>query len=170
MGKSCAQFGTKDNSPAEIQDIRTSIEAEAKTSGVDPRFILAIVMQETKGCTRVPTTSNGVTNPGLMQSHNGSTCEKDEVPCPKSKIALMIKDGTSGTAGKPGGGDGLKQCLTQAKGKDAVQTYEAARIYNSGSYLGVDLSDANGATRCYASDVANRLTGWTGETGEGCKN
>lgn len=166
MGKSCAQFGTKDNSPAEIQDIKASVEAEAKSSGVDPRFILAIIMQETKGCTRVPTTNNGVTNPGLMQSHNGSKCEKTEVPCLKNKIALMVKDGTSGTSS----GDGLKQCLAKAKGKDSVQFYEAARIYNSGSYKGVDLSDANGATKCYSSDVANRLTGWTGASGEGCKN
>lgn len=42
----------------------------------------------------------------------------------------------------------------------ASQAYRAARIYNSGR---VDPSGDLGkgiATHCYASDVANRLTGW----------
>ncbi|KAG9244586.1 hypothetical protein BJ878DRAFT_441081 [Calycina marina] len=164
MGKSCDQFGTKNNTPEEIANIKASILKQAKAAAVDPRFVLAIVMQETKGCSRVPTTNNGVSNPGIMQSHAGVSCTTDN--CSASIIDNMIKDGTSGTSS----GDGLKQCLAQATGKNAIKVYEAARIYNSGSYKGVDLSDANGATKCYASDVANRLCGWTGADGEGCKN
>lgn len=39
--------------------------------------------------------------------------------------------------------------------------YSAARGYNSGALAkSGDLSDAIGATPCYASDVANRLMGW----------
>jgi len=39
--------------------------------------------------------------------------------------------------------------------------YYAARIYNSGSIPdSTDLGNADGATACYVSDVANRLTGW----------
>lgn len=74
----------------------------------------------------------------------------------------MITDGTAGTNGITGGGDGLKQTLAQAtadKLTDAQAVYVAAKIYNSGSYVvGSDLS-ANAATASYASDVANRLLG-----------
>ena len=43
--------------------------------------------------------------------------------------------------------------------------YYAARIYNSGSIPNKnDLGNAGGATNCYVSDVANRLTGWVSAT------
>lgn len=65
----------------------------------------------------------------------------------------MIIDGTQGTAY----GDGLVQLISRYG-----DYYSAARAYNSGSIAADgDLSDANGATKCYVSDVANRLTGWT---------
>ena len=64
----------------------------------------------------------------------------------------MIQDGTQGTPH----GDGLVQTLNQYG-----NAYAAARGYNSGAVAkSGDLSDALGATTCYASDVANRLTGW----------
>ncbi|KAH8602721.1 putative muramidase [Bisporella sp. PMI_857] len=162
MAASCTQFGTKNNSPEEIQQIKSGVKAKAKSSGLDPRFIFAIIMQETKGCVRAPTTANGVTNPGLMQTHNGVGCTA--VPCPKETIYQMIKDGAEGTAH----GDGLKQCLAKANGKDATAYYIAARIYNTGSYPGGDLGKPVTGTACYSSDVANRLTGWTGAGGEAC--
>ncbi len=40
--------------------------------------------------------------------------------------------------------------------------YRAARIYNSGSIDASGDLGAGVATHCYASDVANRLMGWTG--------
>ena len=53
-------------------------------------------------------------------------------------------------------GDGLTQVFNEAG-----DVYTAARIYNSGSVApNGDLSDGNGATPCYVSDIANRLTGW----------
>lgn len=74
----------------------------------------------------------------------------------------MITDGTSGTVGITGGGDGLVQTLAQAAAdgtSDAQAAYIAARIYNSGSYtVGTDLG-AGAATSSYASDIANRLLG-----------
>lgn len=72
----------------------------------------------------------------------------------------MISDGTAGTAA----GDGLAQCLNQANtagGEGAQAFYWAARIYNSGSYAAGGTALEGGiATHCYATDVANRLTGW----------
>lgn len=45
---------------------------------------------------------------------------------------------------------------------DAQAIYRAARVYNSGSVPGSNDLGAVGATRCYCSDVANRLMGWVG--------
>ncbi|KAJ5621122.1 hypothetical protein N7510_005106 [Penicillium lagena] len=130
---SCGTWGKPLDSDTEITDLKDSIEQVAGQTGVDSRFILAIVLQESNGCVRVPTTDNGVTNPGLMQSHDGSgSCNNGNTvlnPCPKSQIYQMIYDGTAGTSS----GDGLKQCLAQATGSGATQYYQAARIYNSGS-------------------------------------
>ena len=120
----------------------------AKESGVDERFILAIIMQESHGCVNVGTTNNGVSNPGIMQSHNG---QKFDPANAKQSIVQMIKDGTEGTSS----GDGLKQLI--AKYGDV---FSAARAYNSGSIAGTNLNAANGATATYVTDVANRLTGW----------
>jgi hypothetical protein len=149
-----------DDSSTEIADIQTAIEQVSGSTGVDERFILAIMMQESEGCVRVPTTGNGVVNPGLMQSHDGSgTCAGVD-PCPQDEITQMISDGTAGTSS----GDGLEQLIAQAEAYLATSTaqafYAAARLYNSGSADYTNLDDGLGSTPCYASDVANRLTGW----------
>ena len=159
MQASCTQFGAADNSASEISDIQSAIQSVGSSSGVDPRFILAIVMQESNGCVRAPTTNYGVINPGLMQSHDGSgSCNDGSVldPCPQSQITQMIEDGTEGTSS----GVGLKQLLAQTGATDVSQYYKAARMYNSGSIAAGGNLGAGVATHCYASDVANRLLGW----------
>ncbi|KAH0365393.1 carbohydrate-binding module family 50 protein, partial [Aureobasidium melanogenum] len=163
MQQSCANNGWGANdSPTEIADIKAAITKVSASSGVDPRFILAIVMQESNGCVRVVTTSWSVANPGLMQDHAGSgTCNSGGViqdPCPASEIEQMIVDGTEGTAS----GDGLVQCLKETDVTDVSMYYRAARIYNGGlgGYHADDLGTGC-CTLCYASDVANRLTGWS---------
>lgn len=156
---SCTQFGESNNSDDESDDVKSAISSIASSSGVDERFILAIIMQESKGCVRAPTTNYGVVNPGLMQSHDGTgSCNNGAVqdPCPMSEITQMIKDGTTGTSS----GDGLEQTMQQAACTDVSEYYKAARIYNSGSIDASGNLDAGIATHCYASDVANRLTGW----------
>ncbi|KAM3554802.1 hypothetical protein ARSEF4850_006289 [Beauveria asiatica] len=161
--KSCAGFQQDNNLPAESADIKSAIEEVSKSEGVDARFILAVVMQESNGCVRVPTTANGVTNPGLMQSHNGANSCYNVKPCPKSTIKGMIEDGVKGTAD----GDGLKQLLAKAGGSGATTFYKAARMYNSGSIDPSGDLEKGIATHCYASDVANRLAGWFAGVG-GC--
>ncbi|RHZ67876.1 hypothetical protein CDV55_107292 [Aspergillus turcosus] len=161
MQNSCAQWNVENNSDEEMANLSNSIQSVASSTGVDPRFILAIVLQESNGCVRVPTTDNGVVNPGLMQSHDGSgSCNNGSpmTPCPASEITQMITDGTAGTAS----GDGLQQCLALAGGTgDVASYYRAARIYNSGSIAASQNLGQGIATHCYASDIANRLTGWT---------
>lgn len=150
MRVSCENNGWGANdSGDEVNSIRDAIESVAAASGVDHRYILATIMQESVGCVRVPTTDNGVRNPGLMQSHNGVTFDASN---PTASIKQMIVDGTQGTAS----GDGLVQTLNKYG-----DVYRAAREYNSGSIASSgDLSDGNGATACYVADIANRLTGW----------
>lgn len=150
--QSCGWLDYGDNdSDAEITDIYNAIQDRANASLVDHRFILALVLQESHGCVRVKhtTSSGGVKNTGLMQAHHGREYDKSHA---RLSILEMIQDGTQGTKN----GDGLVQLLNTYG-----NPYEAARGYNSG-YIpkSGDLSEAAGATACYVSDVANRLTGW----------
>lgn len=159
LSTGCAQFGVAENSKAEINEISTAIQSVGASTGIDPRFIFAIMMQESNGCVRAPTSNYGVRNPGLMQSHNGAgTCNDGAVqnPCPASQVLQMIQDGAAGTSS----GDGLKQCLAETGAADVSMYYKAARIYNSGSIASTKNLGQGVATHCYASDIANRLTGW----------
>ncbi|TQS32969.1 hypothetical protein Golomagni_06702 [Golovinomyces magnicellulatus] len=164
ISQSCAGFGQANNSPQESADLKSAIQSVGQESGVDPRFILAVVMQESNGCVRAPTTNYGVTNPGLMQSHNGAHSCYNVSPCSSSEIKGMISDGVNGTAD----GDGLKQLLAQAGGSsEAEKYYRASRMYNSGSVASSGLLQDGIATHCYVSDIANRLMGWSQGVG-GC--
>ena len=170
MRQSCENnWAVPNDSDGEIAEMKAAILDIATARNVDARFILAIIMQESNGCVRVITTSYGVQNPGLMQTHNGDgSCNRNGVvqtPCPQSEIYQMIEDGTAGTSS----GDGLVQCIAEtgvAVG-DVSRYYRAARIYNGG--IGGYNKDNLGSgccTLCYSSDVANRLTGWsTGASG-----
>ncbi|KAF2169792.1 hypothetical protein M409DRAFT_64802 [Zasmidium cellare ATCC 36951] len=178
MKGSCAQWGVPDDTDDEISEMKAAIQQVASSSGVDARFILAIVMQESTGCVRVITTQYSVFNPGLMQSHNGTgSCNENNVstaiatsgpyhsngtvqtPCPQSQIHQMIQDGTQGTSS----GDGLQQLLAQQKGGGfaaAQAYYRSARAYNGGSVAASGALEDGCCTKSYASDVANRLMGW----------
>ncbi|OGE54037.1 hypothetical protein PENARI_c006G01609 [Penicillium arizonense] len=151
-----------DNSDTETDQINEHIKSIASSSGVDERFILAIIMQESKGCVRVQSTNNGVQNTGLMQSHDGSGTCVGVTPCPSSMIKQMIEDGTTGTSA----GDGLQQCYQAQSGSEVAKYYKAARTYNSGSIDASGNLGQGGATHCYASDIANRVRGWAGDVSE----
>lgn len=167
MGKSCTQFGQENNSPGETAAIKTAIESVAKTSGVASHFLLTFMMQESKGCVRAPTTNYGVNNPGLMQSFNGKhSCNPDGkgvVPCPDDMIMGMISDGAG-----VGLEFGLSQAIKQSGASDVSKYYKGARIYNSGSIAASGNLGDGIATHCYASDIANRLLGWAGDSASGC--
>ncbi|KAF2103063.1 hypothetical protein NA57DRAFT_72048 [Rhizodiscina lignyota] len=160
MLSSCAQFSVPNNSEDEVQAIHDGIVTVAEESGVDARFIMSIMMQESTGCVRAPTTIWSVRNPGLMQDHNGTAnCNTGvavQSPCPASTITQMIRDGVTGTVW----GAGLQQLIEKTGCSTVQKFYMAARMYNSGSIsAGGDLG-ASESTHCYASDIANRLTGW----------
>ncbi|KAF2220952.1 hypothetical protein BDZ85DRAFT_222027 [Elsinoe ampelina] len=166
------------NTAQETADLRSAIVKIADANSLPRSFVLAIVQQESNGCVRVHTTFNPVRNPGLMQTHNGAgTCNDKSQSlyllspqCTASRIEQMVIDGVQGTTD----GDGLVQTVAKsgyASGQVA-RWYAGARIYNGGEAGGnwnrQDLSVTAG-TRCYASDVANRLTGWAQGT-SGCED
>lgn len=176
IAQGCWGAGEAQNSAAETADLKSAISSVAKDSGVDARYILATVMQESNGCVRVAGTyspGDKIYNPGLMQDHSGANTCNDirktpaviSNPCPANTITGMIKDGTEGTSG----GDGLKQTLAQAAKtfKGSQEYYVSSRLYNAGSNPTGDLG-APGATRCYSSDIANRLMGWVGSDNKAC--
>jgi len=165
IGQGCAWMNVANNSPAENKDLHDAILQASTWSAMDPRFILAMVMQESSGCVRVHTTNNGVRNPGLLQDHDGvHTCNDNnriQNPCPKEEITYMVSDGIGGTPA----GDGIAALVNKMAANTGVSSawpfYKAARVYNSGSIgAGGDLNAANGATASYACDVANRVMGW----------
>lgn len=166
-----------DTTNTEIAMIWDAIQAAATKSGVDHRFILAVMMQESKGCVRVYRTANGNGNPGLMQDHVGpNDCNpmgKGDYshmifPCPADKINGMIEDGVGGTMAGAGLAEYLNTAVaagqavgaTNMNGGNAQVYYQAARHYNSGSVEYGNLDNGFSSNPCYAMDVANRLTGW----------
>lgn len=167
MSQSCSAWNVPNNSDDENNAIKDAINQVSAASGVDPRFILAIIMQESNGCVRVITTVWSFANPGLMQTNQGKgSCNEGgnvQTPCPSSEILQMVQDGTLGTAT----GDGLKQTISESGASDVSMYYKGARIYNGGlgGWVKTDLGQGC-CTKCYASDVANRLRGWhSGPTG-----
>ncbi|KAL9049359.1 MAG: hypothetical protein Q9162_007255 [Coniocarpon cinnabarinum] len=158
------------NSDDQVNWVFEAIDAVGAASMVDKRVILAQMIQESSGCVNVDATNNGVYNPGLMQSHAGSSfvgnsaSDEDQ----RQSILQMVSDGVQGTRYiGPQGGDGMVQTL------DTWGDYfSAARLYNSGSVNEENLSDPLGATAHYCSDSANFLQGWDGviqgRTDAGC--
>ncbi len=174
MKISCQQWGVQDDTETEIEEMRQSILTIGNATQVDPRFILAIIMQESTGCVRVITTAYSHANPGLMQSYNGTgSCNPNNAPlglpgvvsagqvlypCPEKMIYQQVLDGTNGTTWGPG----LVQdrVVAQSGSVDPAQVYyRTARIYNGGTFVPDDLSQPC-CTTSYASDIANRLMGW----------
>lgn len=137
------------NTAAQNGWIRDAVVGEASTTGMDARFILAVIMQESGGDVHVRTTNNGVRNPGLMQSHNGATFA-DLGDGGRASIFQMVQDGVEGTRD----GDGLLQGVQKTK-----NYFAAGRLYNSGQLDANNLSNGLGATASYCQDLANRVMG-----------
>lgn len=147
-GPVCTQM----NGAANAQLIHDDILKAAAEFGVDARVILAVILEESTCMLGVPTTAGAVSNPGLMQSHNGVGYDGTA-----NSVFQMIKDGTDGTLqlGPQRGGNGLKQLIAQ------FGLYPGLRAYNSGEN-GVnpaDLSECASGKATYVSEIANRLVG-----------
>ena len=174
IGQNCPD-GVPSNSQAETTQLVNSILTVGAGTFLDPRWILATVMQESNGCVRVKT--NLLNNPktGVLQSYYGRTsCNHNgtlEIPCPAATIQQMIMNGAVAAVD----GITLVSALNLATGmfdfEPGQAFYRASRLYNSGPgsltpAMNGDLGRAlDGASRCYSSDIANRLIGWTNGNG-----
>lgn len=167
MKASCAQWSVPDDTAQEIEDMRQAIVSISGLTGLDERFILAVIMQESTGCVRVITTAYSHANPGLMQSYNGTgSCNGNspavgisgdvQYPCPQAEIYQQILDGSNGTVWGPG----LRQDYAQQGHTDVSGYYRTARLYNGGSLSEDGSLEGPCCTPSYVSDIANRLTGW----------
>lgn len=84
-----------------------------------------------------------------MQSYNGSSFNPNH---PAKSINKMIVDGTQGTQYGPG----LVQLLNDANGTPKMSggnLWKALREYNSGSVDSSNLSNGEGATDAYVSNI-----------------
>ena len=66
----------------------------------DLKLTASFCFPQSNGCLQVPTSNNGVANPGLMQSFQGSTFVGNQASASAqaASITQMITDGTQGTA------------------------------------------------------------------------
>lgn len=60
MASSCSRvYQVAENSPEEIEALKRGIEKVSDETRLDHRFVLAVILQESGGCVRVPTSSYG---------------------------------------------------------------------------------------------------------------
>ncbi|KAI9790857.1 MAG: hypothetical protein M1833_001740 [Piccolia ochrophora] len=159
IGKNCEEtHSEKSNEDKETKAIKEAIEDIAPKYQVPTNYALAVVLQESQGCVRAPTTNTGTPSRGLMQCQGKPSCNDNDPklvnsgqsPCPQSTIEGMIEEG-------------IKVLASYVKeNEDATAHYVAFRRYNSYQVDTSDLSVGLG-TRCYCSDVANRLVGWVND-------
>ncbi|MCJ1324610.1 hypothetical protein MMC10_001272 [Thelotrema lepadinum] len=133
----------------EIQAMQQAVVTVGQAAQVDPRVILAVILQESSGNVNVGCTNNGVSNCGIMQSHD---------PIDKAFDPSNVQDGVQGTPTGPG----LVQLFNNQGAATNGNLWEVLRAYNSGSIDASNLSNGLGATASYVSDIANYLQGWQG--------
>lgn len=152
----------------EIAGIRNAITYWSSQSGVDDRFILAVMMRESSGVTTTPCGDNGASC-GLMQvmGPNVPSCYNMPHPCPNSTISTMIQCGTAGCNPPGTGGSYLSDCLSRY----GQLVGAAARCYNTGSVPNpnnwTDIENASGKSygiQSYVQDTANILLGVGSQT------
>ena len=177
MKSSRTTWGVENDSDDEVDDLKTSIVSIGSNYHIDSRFILAIVMQESTGCVRVPSTFGSHLNPGLIQSFEGTgSCNTNNATvlsadvdqmlvtttCPRSEIYRQIQDGTDGTGpGQHGLVQNLQQGRLNGSYSGSIAYYRVARLYNSSSIApSNNLGVAGTTTSIYVSEIANRLMGW----------
>ncbi|KUJ16714.1 uncharacterized protein LY89DRAFT_585493 [Mollisia scopiformis] len=138
---------------SDVSHIHTAVLQAAKEIGVEERVIFCIIMQESTGNVGVGTTIDNGQKPtgGLMQAEE-SPAFPGQHNLPQSDITAMVMAGTKHFKGN------LEQ---EGDADNAVTIYEALRLYNSGRIDKRNLSNPEGATASYVSDIANRLQGRT---------
>lgn len=140
-----------DGSTTLMPSIGSNLVSVGNESGIDPRILLAVLMQESSGNVAPVTTYGRNRNTGMMQADNGSTFSLQD---PERSIYLMIRDGAMGTGN-------CGACLANHINQYG-NIWDALAVYNQGE-LGANLADLDQPGCCtqhYVQVVANRLHGW----------
>ncbi|CAN8097717.1 unnamed protein product [Discula destructiva] len=137
----------------DVKNIGTAVQSVASGQGLDPRVILALIVQESTGYVGIATTTNvdGQGTGGLMQT-SGCQGYPGQNGLTVDQITTMVTCGVTHFAGN----------FKSQGGQDTTDTYyPALREFNSGSVVTSDLSVApNGAgVTSYVSDISQRLQG-----------
>ncbi|KAH7119850.1 hypothetical protein B0J11DRAFT_400175, partial [Dendryphion nanum] len=148
------ESGSRSNN---TQILKVAIKKVAAQSKIDPRLILALIMQESTGDANVSCTNNN-RDCGLMQIHGGGDLKTGHT------VEDMIREGVfgipTGSQEFPNGWPGFLDL--------AGNPFAAAHAYNAGRLTSVMLNVDDGARSVsYANDIASRLLGWNGAK-EGC--
>ena len=163
-----SELSASGDTNTDADGIRAAIHQNAEL--VESRIILCIIMQESSGNVGVQTT--GDDDAGLMQAQGSPgfpsqhglsqvrfrTCVIQPIYGALLTILTYVQDQitsmvTAGTMHFKGNLEKL------GNGDDAATIYSALRMYNSGNLNPNDLSDGEGATPSYVSDIAYRLQG-----------
>ncbi|KAK7942391.1 uncharacterized protein PG986_011504 [Apiospora aurea] len=145
----------KGDTASDVDRIKSALQSVGKQHNIEPRVLLAIMMQESHGDVGAKTTisqPDGLSTGGLFQCWN----------CPgfNGKHGLTQQQITSMVEG---GAKHFQENLAHRGGcMEPKCVYPALREYNSGANAVNlnNLSDAPNATPSYVSDVVQRLGGW----------
>jgi len=97
-----------------------------------------------------------------MEVSKTSTTAPNRIIQKLTKISIV-----AGTSSGHGYAQDISEQSTVVNNEFAWAYYRGARQYNSGMIDSSGDLGKGGATHCYASDIANRLTGWT-DSQSGC--
>lgn len=137
-----AAMASLPNSEAELTSLPDSLAALAPTAPYTPAA--SVPPSDDDTTTTTPTSMAAYT---VMMS-----------PTPAAATSAAVAGSSSDSTG-----------LGEFAKANAQAYYRAARIYNSGELPNPgSLEDAASSTKCYVSDVANRLVGWNGLPASGC--
>ncbi|MCJ1482768.1 hypothetical protein MMC06_002934 [Schaereria dolodes] len=145
------------NSDSENTALKSAISISATAANIDPRVILAQVMQESHGNIHVICGDGGISCGVLqVQTSNPASCaEAVKGACPDDTITSMVQQGIS-----------HMQTSLASVGGDVPQ---GLRVYNSGKvFSSTDYSQAGTGTSSYVSSVGNLLRGVPWSAIPGC--
>ncbi|KAF2159564.1 hypothetical protein M409DRAFT_30039 [Zasmidium cellare ATCC 36951] len=144
--------------------IQVALEEVSSSYDIDPRFLLAILLQESKGDVQTPCIGPEP-RCGLLHAYKGSIFN---AASPQASITKMLEEGIKGAAQR---GPGLLDLLNgkpKFANVDVGDYFAVARAWNSGAVKEGDLDvlpPGKGRGRGeagFVNDVANRLMGWNG--------
>lgn len=169
MISSCAKYGVTGMSATEVRDLKDAIYQAAFLANMYASAILALILQETGGCVRVPKTSDGLLE-GVLRTRvegGGYNCDRDTLfegqDCSYDNMKHMVYRGLF----EPDVGFRIaveKGAALHPHDDYEVRYYWGVRIRKSQGnfHRALPMEKYPEGNPCYVSDFANRMVGWVG--------